>query len=431
MKVLSRYDPQAVSLLQSTSFVVLYTYDESSSAWSKTSIEGPLFIYSRSSAPTYGLFVLNRNGMNNFIATLGERDERDTLGQELVRLHQQSADANSGTAPASASLSVDALFRSSTQASTPDTSGPSLLDQMFAQAAAPSPSPPAPLAAPVVAQAADKSLLDMLFAAGSSSASQASASPAVSQGKRGSSTQSGTSQHAHIQPPPAESLPLPLPSPTSPRRESYASALGSASRKSDAKAVKEANDSATTSAEGLMALLGLSKPAAGTDAPSANGRVAHSAGGPKRIGMQDLFGPGAVTLDRKLVLAAKEEIRTGEQHLLVVSSSRRKGIIAGRGVLLRVGKGRPTRREMEQEAQTRKTELRRGDYIVCASEHRDEEMDAETSEWLEGQGIALLRAQGEAFSAMQSACERLQRWTCFVSGAVRGDESGGELVVLF
>ncbi|PWN38710.1 PH domain-like protein, partial [Ceraceosorus guamensis] len=122
MKVLSRYDPHAVSLLQSTSFVVLYTYDEPSSAWSKTSIEGPLFIYSRSSSPTYGLFVLNRNGMDNFIATLGERDEvdcnegffiyrpaaeegqeeeeessrtygiwifeeeqRDTLGQELVR----------------------------------------------------------------------------------------------------------------------------------------------------------------------------------------------------------------------------------------------------------------------------------------------------------------------------------------------------------
>ncbi|PWN38711.1 hypothetical protein IE81DRAFT_92075 [Ceraceosorus guamensis] len=296
---------------------------------------------------------------------------------------------------------------------------------MFAQAAVPSPS--APLA-PAAAQPADKSLLDMLFAAGSSSASQASASPAVSQGKRESAAESATSQHAHIQPPPAESLPLP--SPTSPRRESYASALGSASRKSDGKSVKEANESATTSAEGLMALLGLSKPAAGSDAPSANGRVPHgpreaqSAGGPKNIGLQDLFGQGAVTPDRNLVLAAKEEIRTGEQHSLVVSSSRRTGIIAGRGVLLRIGKGRLTRREMEQEAQTRKTELRRGDYIICASERREEEMDAETSEWLEGEGIALLRAQGEAFSAMQSACERLQRWTCFVSGAVRGESFG-------
>jgi hypothetical protein len=61
--VLRRHDPQISSILDSTSYAVIYRYFHG--AWSKTGFEGTLFIFQRDSHPFYGVFVLNRQGLDN------------------------------------------------------------------------------------------------------------------------------------------------------------------------------------------------------------------------------------------------------------------------------------------------------------------------------------------------------------------------------
>ncbi|EFP82264.1 hypothetical protein PGT21_023549 [Puccinia graminis f. sp. tritici] len=61
--VLRRHDPQISSILDSTSYAVIYRYFHG--AWSKTGFEGTLFIFQRDTHPFYGVFVLNRQGLDN------------------------------------------------------------------------------------------------------------------------------------------------------------------------------------------------------------------------------------------------------------------------------------------------------------------------------------------------------------------------------
>jgi len=61
--VLRRHDNQISSILDSTSYAVIYRYFHG--AWSKTGFEGTLFIFQRDCHPFYGVFVLNRQGLDN------------------------------------------------------------------------------------------------------------------------------------------------------------------------------------------------------------------------------------------------------------------------------------------------------------------------------------------------------------------------------
>ncbi|KNZ53423.1 hypothetical protein VP01_3240g1 [Puccinia sorghi] len=61
--VLRRHDNQISSILDSTSYAVIYRYFHG--AWSKTGFEGTLFIFQRDIHPFYGVFVLNRQGLDN------------------------------------------------------------------------------------------------------------------------------------------------------------------------------------------------------------------------------------------------------------------------------------------------------------------------------------------------------------------------------
>ncbi|KAI9606542.1 hypothetical protein H4Q26_006076 [Puccinia striiformis f. sp. tritici PST-130] len=61
--VLRRHDPQISSILDSTSYAVIYRYFHG--AWSKTGFEGTLFIFQRDIHPFGGVFVLNRQGLDN------------------------------------------------------------------------------------------------------------------------------------------------------------------------------------------------------------------------------------------------------------------------------------------------------------------------------------------------------------------------------
>lgn len=75
IKVLKRHDPSIESILHSASFVVLYLYNSAKGAWSKSGIEGPMFLFRRTASPHYGIFVLNRNGVENFCVPLTQDDD--------------------------------------------------------------------------------------------------------------------------------------------------------------------------------------------------------------------------------------------------------------------------------------------------------------------------------------------------------------------
>lgn len=81
MKVLRRHDPLIVDIIESASFVVLYSHD---GEWTKTGIEGPMFLYRRSANPSYGFFVLNRNGVENYSANLTKSDDLEMTTEFII-----------------------------------------------------------------------------------------------------------------------------------------------------------------------------------------------------------------------------------------------------------------------------------------------------------------------------------------------------------
>ncbi|KAG0149569.1 hypothetical protein CROQUDRAFT_653375 [Cronartium quercuum f. sp. fusiforme G11] len=66
--VLRRHDSHITSIIDSTSYVVIYRYFHG--AWSKTGLEGTMFIFQRDTPPLYGVFVLNRQGLDNMSQSL-------------------------------------------------------------------------------------------------------------------------------------------------------------------------------------------------------------------------------------------------------------------------------------------------------------------------------------------------------------------------
>ncbi|KDQ10421.1 hypothetical protein BOTBODRAFT_36326 [Botryobasidium botryosum FD-172 SS1] len=81
LKVLQRHDPSIHSILDQVSYAVLYNYnfdtnsDGSLVGWEKRGVEGSMFIYERKTEPRYGFFILNRNGIGNFIQTMSKDDD--------------------------------------------------------------------------------------------------------------------------------------------------------------------------------------------------------------------------------------------------------------------------------------------------------------------------------------------------------------------
>lgn len=93
--VLQRHDSQITSIIDSTSYVVVYRYFHG--AWSKTGIEGTMFIFQRETPPLYGVFVLNRQGLDNMCQGLTPGWEVD-LDEGLIIWRNQGAtgDADDG-----------------------------------------------------------------------------------------------------------------------------------------------------------------------------------------------------------------------------------------------------------------------------------------------------------------------------------------------
>lgn len=183
MKVLKRHDPGIVDIVGSAAFVVLYELEDE---WTKSGIEGPMFLYRRSTAPYSGFFVLNRNGVENFDAKLQAEDdvelagefvhfraasneqvlgiwvydtkERELIGNQMMKIHedirqgkdtfgaQKSIPQQPTSQYAGQPISLDALFGSAgsnVQPPAQPARGPELLDSIF-QSAIPQQSPSVP-----------------------------------------------------------------------------------------------------------------------------------------------------------------------------------------------------------------------------------------------------------------------------------------------
>ncbi|KAG0257388.1 hypothetical protein BG011_004006 [Mortierella polycephala] len=70
LSVLQRHDPHISDIIDSSSYVVVYKFDEDSQAWTKKGVEGTMFVFKRSTLPSYGFFIMNRLGLDNLMADL-------------------------------------------------------------------------------------------------------------------------------------------------------------------------------------------------------------------------------------------------------------------------------------------------------------------------------------------------------------------------
>ena len=77
LRVLKRHNPCITSLIDKSSYCVIYTFSEASASWTKAGYEGTLFIYTQQPhvvqmeygeeyGGEYGFCVLNRLNLDNF-----------------------------------------------------------------------------------------------------------------------------------------------------------------------------------------------------------------------------------------------------------------------------------------------------------------------------------------------------------------------------
>ncbi|KAI0746542.1 hypothetical protein C8Q80DRAFT_1105254 [Daedaleopsis nitida] len=75
MKVLLRREPSITSICDQFSYVCLYHFD--GQRWQKHGYEGSMFIFEKSTYPTYGFYILNRMGAEDYVRSIYPEDDMD------------------------------------------------------------------------------------------------------------------------------------------------------------------------------------------------------------------------------------------------------------------------------------------------------------------------------------------------------------------
>ncbi|KAI9103267.1 hypothetical protein DFS34DRAFT_576537, partial [Phlyctochytrium arcticum] len=83
LQVLQRHDPSISHILDRSTHVVAYDFDPSNASWTKKGIEGTMFVFRRAIEPYFGVFVMNRLGLEN-LTMLISGDMEVQLLQEFV-----------------------------------------------------------------------------------------------------------------------------------------------------------------------------------------------------------------------------------------------------------------------------------------------------------------------------------------------------------
>ncbi|KAJ3263575.1 mRNA-decapping enzyme 1B [Chytriomyces hyalinus] len=84
LKVLKRHDPLVTDILDSTSHVVVYDFDEAKQSWNKKGIEGTLFIVQRNSRVRHRMLILNRLSLDPFDVDLMDTIEFQVTGDYVI-----------------------------------------------------------------------------------------------------------------------------------------------------------------------------------------------------------------------------------------------------------------------------------------------------------------------------------------------------------
>ncbi|GAB5593630.1 hypothetical protein Unana1_08530 [Umbelopsis nana] len=166
LSVLRRHDPAIVDLIDQSSHAVVYSFDRFKAGWAKKGIEGTAFLLKRNTPPYYGIYILNRLSIDNYVLFLTddlvielqdeyiiyqtpsedicclwlyEAGDRERICNEMITMRDASKNAHPIATPTSTSIDVATLFGSGSttvqKTTTQTTSGTSLsLDQLFGKA---------------------------------------------------------------------------------------------------------------------------------------------------------------------------------------------------------------------------------------------------------------------------------------------------------
>ncbi|GAA5874230.1 hypothetical protein JCM1840_000609 [Sporobolomyces johnsonii] len=152
LKNLQRHDPLITEIVTSASYASVY--ENTGEDWVKTGVEGPMFLFSRSQAPLYGFFVLNRQGLEYVQEFLTPESEVKVGGEFILFESGEDVDKATGIWVFEEKERIDLCKR---------------MEQLrFAAAAAAATSTPSLPAAPAPSLPIGQSIsLDALFAASS------------------------------------------------------------------------------------------------------------------------------------------------------------------------------------------------------------------------------------------------------------------------
>ncbi|KAK9762304.1 hypothetical protein K7432_012105 [Basidiobolus ranarum] len=90
LNVLQRLDRNITEILDSSSHVVVYKFDNDTQSWTKKGVEGTMFLFKREISPKYGFFVMNRLSIDNFIVYLnGNMDLQITTDFIIYRTGEE------------------------------------------------------------------------------------------------------------------------------------------------------------------------------------------------------------------------------------------------------------------------------------------------------------------------------------------------------
>jgi len=84
LSVLKRYDNSITTIIESSSHVVVYSFEPSLQTWKKKGIEGTMFIFRRTKEPNTGFLVMNRLTPDNLIVYITSNMEIEISGDFVI-----------------------------------------------------------------------------------------------------------------------------------------------------------------------------------------------------------------------------------------------------------------------------------------------------------------------------------------------------------
>ncbi|KAF9168566.1 hypothetical protein DFQ26_005597 [Actinomortierella ambigua] len=92
LSVLKRHDPNIAEIIDTSSYVVVYQFDEASQSWTKKGVEGTMFVFTRTTSPSFGFYIMNRLSIENFMVDLTGDLALQLTSDYIIYSDEQSKD---------------------------------------------------------------------------------------------------------------------------------------------------------------------------------------------------------------------------------------------------------------------------------------------------------------------------------------------------